>query len=181
MHRAGQGGRQADRGAVLIEFSIVFALFAFIVYALVAFGMAMNLKANLTHAVEEGARAAIGAGGACDLTTSACVTQKRQAAIDRTKGAVGGQSQTVRDEVRRAIENTAANRVQVAPCASPPNPGVAPADPNAGVAAGAGPYCMFVDLPYDYSAHPIVPSAPGLGIVMPNTLHSAGVVQLTNS
>lgn len=181
MQRAETGGRRQEAGAVLIEFSIVFALFAFIVYALVAFGMAMNLKANLTHAVEEGARAAIGAGGACDLTTSACVAQKRQAAIDRTQGAVGGQSQMVKDEVKRAIEDPSANRVQIAPCSTPPNPALAPADPNAGMTAGTGPYCMFVDLPYNYQAHPIVPSAPGLGIVMPNTLHSAGVVQLTNS
>jgi Flp pilus assembly protein TadG len=53
---------------VLVEFSLVFVLFAFICYALVAFGLAMNLKSNLTHAAGEGARAAVGAGQNADGT-----------------------------------------------------------------------------------------------------------------
>src|SRR2546423_15286860 len=82
--------RERDRGAVLVEFSLVFILFAFICYALVVFGLALNLKSNLTHAASEGARAAVGAGGGCDISDGGCQTTKEQAAEDRAKEALAG-------------------------------------------------------------------------------------------
>ena len=144
----------------------MFVLFVFICYALVAFGMAMNLKSNLTHATAEGARAAVGAG-LCDVNdadpavAAACVTTKRDAAIARTKEAVAGQSQEVRNEVDTLLADP--NNVVIAACD--------------GAAASQ---CITVTLPYDYGAHPIVPSAPGLGVVMPSTLNAESIVQLTN-
>src|SRR5438309_11185604 len=92
--------RCPDRGAVLVEFSLVFILFAFICYALVVFGLVLNLKSNLTHAASEGARAAIGAGGGCDITLADCQTQKEQAASDRVEEALAGQTATVRQNAQ---------------------------------------------------------------------------------
>jgi len=43
-------------------------------------------------------------------------------------------------------------------------------------ACGSG-TCITVDIVYNYAAHPIVPPAPGLGLVTPNTFHSSAVVQ----
>jgi len=37
--------------------------------------------------------------------------------------------------------------------------------------------CITVDIVYNYGAHPIVPPAPGLGLVTPTTFHSSAVVQ----
>src|SRR2546425_54564 len=93
--RTARARRRRDRGAVLVEFSLVFILFAFICYALVAFGLALNLKSNLTHAASEGARAAVGAGGGCDIGDPACQTAKEDAARDRAMEALSGQSQDV--------------------------------------------------------------------------------------
>ena len=39
--------------------------------------------------------------------------------------------------------------------------------------------CIFVTITYDYSAHPIVPPAPGLGLVTPSKLSSKAVVQVS--
>src|SRR5438132_6257497 len=91
--------RDRDRGAVLVEFSLVFILFAFICYALVAFGLALNLKSNLTHAASEGARAAVGAGGGCDPVADGgpCQQAKEDAARDRAVAALSGQTQEVQD------------------------------------------------------------------------------------
>jgi Flp pilus assembly protein TadG len=156
----GRRWRRNERGAELVEFSLVFVLFVFICYALVAFGLAMNLKSNLTHATAEGARTAVGAGLCTianpDPAIDSCAATKIQAAKDRTVEAMKGQSDNIWHEVENKV--TAA----IATC-------------DAATTA----YCITVKVPYDYGAHPIVPSAPGLGIVMPSTLQAESIVQLT--
>lgn len=154
--------RAQDSGAVLIEFSLVFVLFAFICYALVAFGLAMNLKSNLTHSAAEGARSAIGAGTVDCVPTngSQCESDKIAAATTRVADAVGGQSTDVRNEVAAVMTADIGN------CDD--------------VTVDAAPYCIFVSIPYRYDQKPIVPSAPGLGVFLPNTLRAEAVVQLTN-
>jgi Flp pilus assembly protein TadG len=151
-----------ERAAVLVEFSLVFVLFAFICYALVAFGLAMNLKSNLTHAAAEGARTAVGAGlckvnDANPAVAAACIATKEAAAKSKTIDAVKAQGSTIEQEVTNKVTAI------VALCDG-----------------SATAYCMTVTIPYDYGAHPIVPSAPGLGVVMPDTLNADAVVQLTN-
>jgi Flp pilus assembly protein TadG len=144
---------------VLVEFALVFVIFAAICYGIVAFGLAVNLKQNLTHAVAEGARAAVGAGGECDPTPgSACETAKIAAAKDRVVDQLGGQSAAVKDAATTASALTAS----IATC------------------TGSTAKCITVQITYPYDAHPIVPSAPGLAIVLPNTLTARSVVQVTN-
>ena len=38
--------------------------------------------------------------------------------------------------------------------------------------------CMFVTITYPYKDKPIVPNAPGLGVVMPDTMTSHAVVKI---
>jgi Flp pilus assembly protein TadG len=49
-----------ERGAALLEFALVFGIFVFVLYGLIAFGMILSMKQTITHAATEGARAAIG-------------------------------------------------------------------------------------------------------------------------
>ena len=56
---AGTGPKRAERGSVLVEFSLVFALFVLLIYGLVSFGVILAAKNSLTHAAAEGARAAV--------------------------------------------------------------------------------------------------------------------------
>jgi uncharacterized membrane protein len=44
--------------------------------------------------------------------------------------------------------------------------------------SASGPECMFVTIAYPYKDKPIVPSAPGLGVVMPDTMTSNAVVKI---
>lgn len=135
----------------------MFVIFAMICYGIVAFGMAVNLKQNLTHAVAEGARAAVGAGGDCDPTPgSACETAKLDAATARVTDQLGGQSEGVR--------NAALDKLVT----------------SIGTCSGSTAKCITVQIDYPYDTHPIVPSAPGLAIVLPNTLTAKSVVQVTN-
>jgi len=39
--------------------------------------------------------------------------------------------------------------------------------------------CMTVTVTYDYAAHPLVPPAPGLGLITPSKLSSTAVVQVS--
>jgi Flp pilus assembly protein TadG len=146
---------------VLVEFSLVFVLFAFICYALVAFGLAMNLKSNLTHAAAEGARTAVGAGRCTianpDPAADTCAATKIAAAKARTIDAVKGQSSDVRTEVTNKVD------AAIAIC-------------DGSTTA----YCITVTIPYDYDHHSIVPSAPGLGVIMPSQLNAESIVQISD-
>lgn len=50
-----------EQGGALLEFALVFPVFVFVLYGLIAFGMILSAKNSLTHAAAEGARAAVGA------------------------------------------------------------------------------------------------------------------------
>lgn len=54
------GSRHRDcRGAVAVEFALVFVIFFSLFYAIVAYGFVLTLRQNLTLAAAEGARAAV--------------------------------------------------------------------------------------------------------------------------
>ena len=59
--RAAQTGPAAQRGAVLLEFALVSTIFMALVYGAITYGVMFWVKATVTHAAGEGARAAIGA------------------------------------------------------------------------------------------------------------------------
>ena len=135
--------RRDESGAALLEFSLVFVLFAFILYGLVAFGMILATKQRITSAASGGARAAVGA------TSDADAQSKAQQRVEDALGAPGSYTATYTP---------------------------LPCDP----ALPAGPRCMTVDIVYDHDNHPIVPPAPGLGLVTPDTFGAKAVVQFSN-
>lgn len=147
---AGPGA--GERGSVLVEFSFVFALFVLVIYALISFGMILAAKNSLTHAAAEGARAAIG-------TVDDPLT-------------VGVDERVVRAEtqVTRSL-SWMGSKFQPGD-ASAVIQGCDPAVP-------AGSQCITVTITYPYATRPIVPPAPGLGLVTPKSLTSTAVVELT--
>lgn len=153
--RRSPSGR-GDAGSTLVEFSFVFVLFVFICYALVAFGMALSMKHTLTQASAEGARAAIPAYQACQSEPDP--------------------DQCVRDAVTTRVSQVIADTQGASKAA------VTSITPVLGSCPGgsSSAECMTVTVDYPYGAHPIVPSAPGLGVVMPDHMRSVSVVQVTN-
>jgi Flp pilus assembly protein TadG len=77
----------AQRGAVLVEFAITCTLFLTLVYAAIAYGVMFWVKATITHAAGEAARAAI---GGVDAVATARTTA--EAIIDRTLPAANAAS-----------------------------------------------------------------------------------------
>jgi hypothetical protein len=147
-----------DRGSVLVEFSLVIVLFVMLLYGLIAFAMALAFKHSITQAAGEGARSAVGA-----YPTNANPTQlqidnaKKQAAIDTVKRDLAWVGS-------RFDPNTDLD-VKIAYC-----------DP-AHTAAG-DPRCITVKIDQNYKARPIVPSAPGIGVLMPERLISTAIVEV---
>ncbi len=52
--------RRRQKGAAGIEFALLFAIFFFVLYGVVSYGMVMAIQQALTHAAAEGARAGVG-------------------------------------------------------------------------------------------------------------------------
>lgn len=149
-----RGGKRSPRdqgGSVLVEFSLVFALFVLVIYALICFGMILATKNSLTHAAAEGARAAIAV-----VDNPATPADEREA---------------------KALEKVASNLSWLG-SKFQPGDATAAVDP-CDAAVPAGPQCITVTITYPYDTRPIVPPAPGLGLVIPDKLTSTAVVELT--
>lgn len=79
--------RHRQRGAAAIEFGLIFILFFAIFYAIVSYSLAMLIMQGLSHAAEEGARAALavdplayaGPAAYTDAVETAAETQAAQA------------------------------------------------------------------------------------------------------
>ena len=139
--------RRDERGAALLEFALVFGIFVFVLYGLIAFGMMLALKQSVTHAATEGARAAIGVVN--DPSTPA--DERTDAAVARVKKAI--------DWLGPAKVN--ATQITIT---------YPPSCPTS---------CIDVRVVYPYDSNPLVPPAPGLGLVTPSTLSSEAVVALS--
>ncbi len=72
--------RGDESGAAILEFSLVVLLFVSFLYALVAFGVILAKKQEITNAAADGARAAVGSA------TPAAVAQAR---VEQALGAPG--------------------------------------------------------------------------------------------
>lgn len=142
-----------ERGSVLVEFSLVFGLFAFIIYALVTFGMILASKNSLTHAAAEGARAAIGVPDQPAATLNARREAEAKAAVARSLDWFGAKYQPS-DTTTVIAKCDPANPVDLSEC-------------------------ITVTITYPYSARPIVPPMPGLGLATPSTFSATAVVQLS--
>lgn len=142
--------RGDDRGSVAVEFALILPVFLMLVYAGIAFGVAMSARATLTEAAADGARAAIGG-------TSA--TYQSMAA---------GQAKTAIDASLPSADTAGAITI------STPTP-VTPC-PHSGSSTST---CVTVAITYNYAAHPLIPNLPGMGVVMPSTMNVSYTVQVT--
>jgi Flp pilus assembly protein TadG len=129
--------RRDETGAAILEFSLVFMLFVFILYGLITFGVILAQKQAVTNAAADGARAAVGS------STPAATAQAR---VENALGAPNG----------RYIATYVP-----APCTG-----------------GTG-QCITVKIDWQYKTHPLVPPAPGLGLVTPDTFGATAVVQIS--
>jgi hypothetical protein len=140
-----------QRGAALVEFALVSMLFVLFIYAVAVFGIMLSTKNSITHAATEGARSALSVADLPAQTVDARrITQATTTADNSLNGTLGSHYHP--SDVNAAI----------AGCDSP-------ADTHK---------CITVTITYPWQSDPIVPLAPGMGLVTPNTIRATAVVRL---
>ena len=141
--------RGDDRGSVAVEFALILPVFLMLVYAGIAFGVAMSARATMTEAAADGARAAIGGTPATYQSLAA------------------GQAKTAVDASLQSADTAGAITIStpapVTPC------------PHSTSSTST---CVTVGITYNYAAHPLIPNLPGMGVVMPSTMNVSYTVQV---
>ncbi len=139
--------RRSDDGASAVEFALVVPLLLLLLFGIISYGVMLSFRQTLSQAAAEGARAA---------AVTFVETDKQDAGYDAIDGALDSFGATcVGGSLRKGA-------VTVGTC-TVTAPG--PCTP-----AATGVECVTVTLSYDYRDHPIVPSFPGVGYVMPSVL-----------
>jgi Flp pilus assembly protein TadG len=134
-----------------VEFALVSLLFIFFIYAVAVFGIVLSTKNSITHAAAEGARSALSVSDLPAATLDARrITQATTTAGNSLNGTLGSHYHP--SDVSATI----------AGCDSP-------ADTHK---------CITVTITYPWHTDPIVPVAPGLGLVTPDTIRTTAVVRL---
>ena len=144
--RRGRG----DRGAALVEFSLIAVLLFALVFGIISFGLLLSFKQDLTRAAAEGARA-----GAVAPSGDAVAD-----ALAATSEAVEGFGKTCNEGGMTCI--------------------VSPATFDCDGVGSGDAQCVEVTLRYDNVEDPISPEFPGLGLIMPDTLEATSVARVNS-
>ena len=150
--------RDDERGAEMVEFAFVVVLLIALLYGIISYGLILSAQSTITQAAADGARAGIVAASTAvpntPCTISACTVAEGQAGQDlgwMNKGACGTSATIITCVASEA------------PCTSNVNN-----------------ECLTVTVTYNYSSSPLFPELPGMGVIMPSTISSTDVLQISN-
>lgn len=146
--------RRAERGAALLEFTFVALLLFALVFGIISYAYMMSFRQAMTQAASEASRAAaIAPTGQAQTRALAALND----AIDPYGITCSGSS-------------LLRSGSPVGTCSVPAPAGcTSPTDVN---------LCITVTVSYDYRANPLLPSFPGLGITLPETIGFTSVAQV---
>lgn len=145
--RRGRG----ERGVVLVEFALVVGLFGFLLYGIIAYGMAIALRQSMGQAAGEAVRAAI-------VSPAVSPADRELAAETFAAASTNGLGKPGFSTVTATVDSCSL----FDPSATPP----------------PGGECIEVVFVYDYSGDgAIVPPGP-FDVVLPNTLTAVAVGQI---
>jgi Flp pilus assembly protein TadG len=151
MRREGSRRRRTDRGAAAIEFALVAPLLIFLLFAIIGYGYMLSFRQAISQAAAEGSRAAAVAPSAL---SDAEVDSRARAAINDALGSYG-----VTCDPNGTLKKGSAAAGTCTVSA-----------PRSCTTSTVGAQCVKVTLSYTYRDDSLVPSFPGLGIVLPENL-----------
>lgn len=178
--RGHRKGVHDERGAALLEFTLVAIPLMLLVLGGVMFGYLLNVKQSVTQAAKEGARA--GLIEYANLNASAAEAERRAVehacdTLDWLEDKVGGNCSSLSGAGASAydsagspiryfarVTNCAAGSNEAAVRATAPTPGL--------------PQCLFVRIAYDHGDHRILPAVPLIDAVLPTNMTDLASVQL---
>ncbi len=149
-----------ERGAAAVEFALVVPIFLALLFGIISYGMMLSVRQGISQATAEGARVyAVSPAGTPGTTVRADALSAVNDAISSYGVSCTGGGALVKDG---ANVGTCTVPSAAAPCTG-----------------GTG-QCATVKIVYNYRANPMVPSFPGLGVTMPETIQFQSTVR-TNS
>lgn len=122
----------------------------YFIYAIAAFGLILAQKNSITQAATEGARSSLSVPGVSSPTDTQR-TDQAIATVAKTLSWMGSKYQ--------AGDTTAA----IAGCSSPADTAK----------------CITVTITYPYATRPLLPQAPGLGLITPNQIKATAVLRIS--
>ena len=141
--------RHDERGAAVVEFAVASTILLVLLFGIITYGYVLSFKQGLTQAAAEGARKAA-------VSTAATAQANAAVAVETAVNAFNKRCNLpVSDGTTCTYSMLAA---------------------DTGCALNA---CMRVRVSYDYKNHPLMPKFPGLGLLMPDTIQSTSVTQVS--
>ncbi len=148
--------RRCDDGAAAVEFALVVPLLLLLLFGIISYGVMLSFRQTLSQAATEGARAA-----AVTLVDASKQTEA-YSAVSKAMEPTGTSCQA--GVLKKGSVSVGTCAVTAAlPCTT-------------GVPT---PTCVTVTVTYDYEAHPVVPSFPGLGVVLPSQLSYSATARVS--
>lgn len=146
-------GRKArsEDGAAAVEFAIIVPILMAILISIISYGWMMSFRQAMSQAAAEGARHAAVAPSGAD-------SSKESGAINIVNDAVD----VYGVECGESDATTCKATADIRPC-----------DNN------SAKKCVYVKVTYPYRAHPLIPSFPGLGATLPETLTYTAVAEVS--
>ncbi len=152
--------RRNDDGAAAVEFALVAPLLIFLLFAIIAYGYMLSFRQSLSQAAAEGSRAA--AVASPGLTDAQIDTRARAAVNDALNSY--GVTCTPTGQLTRGGASAGTCLVS---------------GKRACTTSTVGASCVQVSLDYTYKDDPLLPSFPGLGILLPEHLAYATEAQVS--
>lgn len=151
-----------EAGSAAIEFALLAPIVLTLVIGIVAYGYMLSFRQAVSQGATEGARAAA-------VSAYPTESQKVADAVASVNDALASYGVTctvptgsTTGPLRRGGATVGTCGVAAATCA------------NNSLAS-----CVSVQVSYDYLHYPLVPDMPGLGVVMPRTIHYTAVAQVS--
>ncbi len=146
-----------------MEMALVSLPLMFFIYAIIAFGLILSQKNSITQAATEGARASLSVPGVASPTDKER-SDYAVATVLRTLNWMSASQKSHLSITTSISPNTAVGQLPLC------NPGATPADTSK---------CITVTVSYPYNAYPLIPAAPGLGLVTPDTIKAVAVLRVS--
>jgi Flp pilus assembly protein TadG len=145
-------GQRRGRGAAAVEFALVLPLLCLLLFGIVSYGYMLSFRQAISQASAEGARAAAVAPSATSTTDRLA---RAEQAVNSGLGTYGVSCSG--GALRRSGQTVGTCSISA---------------PQACTASAvAGSRCVKVTLNYQYRSHSLLPSFPGLGVVLPDNLN----------
>lgn len=131
-----------------MEFALLVPLLVLILFGIISYGVMLSFRQSLSQAAAEGARAA---------AVTFVAGDKKDEAVLAVSGALDSFDISCTDTGNLLRDGEDVGECDIS-------------EPGSCVPAATGVQCVIVTLTYDYQDHSIVPTFPGVGIVLPDKL-----------